>query len=355
MALLRRPEDPDELKRQVRTLHRRVLAGRGSAMFAPVACVALDGDLDRLRQMIHDGHPPASNDDRRMLYDIAHETAHIAQMTTSNWLFIWVKRLTWLATVTSVELQQGRPTAKWADDHRGHFRTLQAEMHTERDGYSAHQVIEAHAVIEGCRGAMPRPTAQGIVTLAGRFHRADPDYLQALDELTERLGIETAVELGPKLLGLALALPDPGAEFRPLLRALNGESAEDVALIAGLDASETVRLFGGDALQASRSPRELGAATAQGAGDLWATLMAPYLDAYESLSDGSRLAAKFHPGRPEDYARPDESPFRPRYALFADGRVLDLGRGTMDTTDFAGWVTVSLALLDALDWLARND
>src|SRR5258706_11228717 len=182
------PNDADELKGRVAELREAILQGfRGGAFFPPVAGVAIEMGYERFRGVVRDGAPP-NDDDLFGLYALAHESIHLAQMMTSRWFFEFVRVLTrdasWAARYEATGKQ---PYAGWDAKAKHEFQTLNAGLTKVVSGYSALEVLETQAVIEGLWGAMPTPSAGKGGAAARQLYEAHSMYRHILDHMVNQV------------------------------------------------------------------------------------------------------------------------------------------------------------------------
>jgi hypothetical protein len=349
------PNNPDELRERAAGLWEVILQGfTGGAFFPPIAGVAVEIGYGRFREMLRDG--TAHNDDELFgLYALAHESIHLAQMITSRWFFTFVRNLTRRANwATHYESTGKAPPAGWSEEARRDFMVLNAGLTKVVDGFSAREVLETQAVIEGLWGAMPSPSAEKVVYAARQFYEPDSMYRHILDHMVKRFGAEAAVSLAPKLCAIALQSDEPGGVMSDMLSSLDGVKGgiDKLVRMSPADLLKSSRL---DPHMVSRSCREVGPVSARDLGDLlFTTIASDYFDGYEALGEEARLAAMMHPGRLKEYTRADKPIFRPMYGLFGDGQYIDAQGSGRNTTDFAHWVDIGLYMRDGIAWLSEN-
>jgi hypothetical protein len=348
------PNDSDELKGRATELHEAILQGfKGGAFFPPIAGVAIEMGYERFRQVLRDGAP--QNDDELLgLYALAHESIHLAQTMTSRWFFQFVRDLTRSASWAARYKSTGKlPYAGWDAKAKHEFQTLNAGLGKVVSGYSALEVLETQAVIEGLWGAMPTPSAEKVVYAARHFYKADSMYRHILDHMVKQFGAEAAVALGPKLCAIALQYDEPGGVMSDLLRDLEGVKGS-IGILAKMSPKEILRSRQLDPRGVSRSCRELGASP-RDAGDVVMTaITSDYFDGYEVLAEEKRLAAMMHPGRLEGYTQASKPIFMPMYGLFGDGKHVDAQGSTRNMTDFAAWIDIGLQMRDGIAWLSQD-
>jgi hypothetical protein len=347
------PNDAAELKGQAAELREAILRGfKGGAFFPPIAGVAIEMGHERFQELSRDGAP--QNDDELFgVYALAHEGIHLAQMITSRWFFEFVRDLTRSASWAARYESAGKlPYAGWAAKAKPEFRTLNAGLRRVVDGYSALEVLETQAVIEGLWGAMPTPSAKKVVYAAREFYEADSMHRHILDHMVKQFGVEAAVALGPKLCAIALQYDKPGGVMSDLLRDLEKVKGS-VSTLATMSPGEILRSRQLDPHAVSRSCRELGAVR-RDAGDVVMVIAKEYFDGYEALAEEERLAAMMHPGRLKGYTQASNPIFMPMYALFGDGNHIDAQGSKRNVNDFATWVSIGLAILDGIAWLSKD-
>jgi hypothetical protein len=346
------PNDPDELRQRAAELQQVILSGfKGGAFFPPIAGVAIEIGYDRVESMLR-GHAPADNEDILGLYALAHESIHLAQMITSRWFFSFVRDLARKAAWAAHYESTGKVPEGWRKQGKRDFATLTARLKKTVDGFSALEVLETQAVIEGVWGAMPQPSARAVVYAAGEIYEPSSMYRHILGHLVDRFGAEAAVALGPKLCAIALQCDEPGGVMSDMLRDLD-DAKGSIDILVKMSPAKLLEARGLDPHAVSRSCRELGNKSQADPGDLLVETIAPeYFDDYEALGEEARLAAMMHPGRLGGYVGAGKPIFMPMYALFGDGRHLDAKQSGRNVTDFAQWVDLGLAIRDGMAWLS---
>jgi hypothetical protein len=347
------PNDAGELKGRAAELREAILQGfKGGAFFPPIAGVALEMGFERFQEVVRSGAP--QNDDELFgLYALALESIHLAQMITSRWFFEFVRDLTRNASWAARYESTGKlPHAGWHTKAKPEFQTAMAGLTKVVSGYSASEVLETQAVIEGLWGAMPAPSAEKVVYAARQFYEEDPAYLHILEHMVKQFGVEAAVTLGPKLCAIALQYDEPGGAMADLLRDLE-EVKGSIGILAKMSPREILRSRQLDPHAVSRSCRELGALP-RDADVVVMAIASGYFDGYEALAEEKRLAAMMHPGRLSGYTQAGKPIFMPMYGLFGDGKHIDAQGSTRNLTDFARWVDIGLLMRDGIAWLSKG-
>lgn len=346
------PSDPDELRQHAAELQQAILLGfKGGAFFPPIAGVAVEIGFGRVERMLQ-GIAPADHEDVLGLYALAHESIHLAQLITSRWFFSFVRdlaqRATWAAHYESI----GKVPEGWREKGKRDFGTLTAGLTKIVDGFSALEVLETQAVIEGLWGAMPKPSAEAVVYAAVEIYEPRSIYRHILDHLVDSFGAEAAVALGPKLCTIALQFDEPGGVMSDLLRDLD-DAKGSIDILVRMPPAKLLEARRLDPHAVSRSCRELSNMSETYVGDFLAKTIVPeYFDEYEALGEEARLAAMMHPGRLGGYVGAGKPIFMPMYVLFGDGQCLDAKSSGRNITDFAQWVDLGLAIRDGMAWLS---
>jgi hypothetical protein len=343
-------EGPDELRARTTELWNTLSGGRTGSFFPPLAGAAVSLSYVRFGELFGQG-VSISDDDVWALYSLPHEAVHLVQAITSTWFFEFNRDLTRMAMWAAHYQARGDALPP---EMKTKFRALHATLTTRVDGFSAHEILETQAVIEGFWGAMANPNHSAIVYAARKRYPRDSPYLHILNLLVQSYGDVVAVDLAPRLCAIALQFDQPGGVMADLLSALSANKA-NIRKIQQMSFEDFLKSSRLDPQTISRSFRERGGVTSRDAADAWFPyVMSAYFDRYEQLDLHSRLNAMMHPGHVANYAPASRSGFLPMYALFDNGLPVDLQRSSRNTTDFARWVDIGLAITDGIRWLCED-
>ena len=210
-------QDADELRSRTTELWNTLSGGRTGSFFPPLAGAAVSLSYTRFGELFGQG-VSISDDDVWSLYSLPHETVHLVQAITSPWFFEFNRDLTRMAMWAAHHQSRGEELPL---EMKAKFKTLQATMTAKVDGFSAHEILETQAVIEGFWGAMTRPEPSAVVYAARERYPTDSPYLHILNLLVESYGEGIAVELGPRLCAIALQSDQPGGVMADILSALS--------------------------------------------------------------------------------------------------------------------------------------
>jgi len=342
--------DGDEIRSRTVELWNTLNGGRTGSYFPPLAGAALSLSYTRLGELFGTG-VSISDDDVWALYSLPHETVHLVQAITSPWFFEFNRELTQMA-IRAAHLQA--KGEQLPSGTKVKFQTLQASIHEKVDGFSAHEILETQAVIEGFWGAMTKPNPSAIAYAARKRYTQNSPYLHILNFLVENYGDVIAVDLGPRLCAIALQSDQPGGVMADILSALAAVKGS-VSQIHEMSFEDLLKSSRLDPQTISRSYRERSAAASGDPADAWFTIiMSDYFERFEKLDMHARLTAMMHPGHVSDYAASSRAEFLPMYALFENGLPVDLNRSTRNETDFARWVDIGLAITDGIRWLSED-
>jgi hypothetical protein len=343
-------EGPDELRSRTAELWNTLSGGRTGSFFPPLAGAAVSLSYDRFGELFGPG-ASISDDDVWALYSLPHETVHLVQAVTSTWFFEFNREFTRMAIWAAHYQAKGESLPR---EMKANFRTLQATMAAKVDGFSALEILETQAVIEGFWGAMAKPNQSAVVYAARKRYPTNSSYLHILNLLVENYGDVVAVDLGPRLCAIALQSDQPGGVMADLLSALNAAKA-NIRRIHEMSLEDLLKSSNLNPQTMSRSYRERGGVTSRDSADAWFPfVMASYFNSFEKLDVHSRLTAIMHPGHVGGYAQASQDDFLPMYALFENGLPVDLQRSTRNETDFAHWVDIGLAITDGIRWLSEE-
>lgn len=343
-------EGPNELRSRTTELWNTLSGGRTGSFFPPLAGAAVSLSYARFRELFGQG-VSISDDDVWALYSLPHETVHLVQAITSPWFFEFNRELTRMAMWAAHHQARGEALPS---QMKAKFRTLHATLSAEVDGFSAHEILETQAVIEGFWGAMTRPNHSTVVYAARQRYPKGSPYLHILNLLVENYGDVIAVDLGPRLCAIALQSDQPGGVMADMLSALSAARA-NIRKIHEMSLEDLLKSSRLDPQTMSRSYCERGGVTSRDPADAWFPyVMSAYFDRYEKLDVHSRLTAMMHPGHVAGYAPASRTDFLPMYALFDNGLPVDLQRSTRNETDFARWVDIGLAITEGIRWLSED-
>jgi hypothetical protein len=314
--------------------------------------------------LLDGGVPPRDDADLLALFAIARTGIRLSHVVGSPWYFAFTRdigrRARWAA-----HWQASRRPIATADQQsaRADFAVLAGTLFDASEGFSVHDILETHAIVEGLHATMARPSAVALYHLALELYRERPASLHLLSRVAGLFDIEIAVALLPRLCAAALRFRFPAIALRDLIGSLEQNRAKVDRLID----MTAERFFAACRLNpsaAARSVREQAVDASFVEADAWDESIRAYFDRYESLQgDEARLQASIHPMLP---APPDAAPtalnaaqvrpaplFQPTWLLFADGHVADLRQAPGTLTDHARWVADALGVLDGLSWLGE--
>ena len=378
---------PDELQHWVEDLGRRLLDPAVDALAPPLAGVRLPRPARAFTEFAVSGLPPRDDDDMLAMFTLARAGIRIAHVVTSPWYFTFsrdiARRARWAADWQASRRPLGQGEA---DKARGDFARLTGALFDRGEGFSVHDILETHAIVDGLQASMARPTPLAQYQLALELYRESPASLALISHLIEQCGVDIALPLATRLCTVALKFPFPSIALRDLLHSVEVKRERAGDLVA-MDAQRFFAACRLDPAGSAKSTRELrverrssrGAEPADGQSERrsspvaarstkrqtdqplletrgWGETMRQYFDRYEALpSTEDKLLSAIHPMRPvAAEATVDASPpFRPAWVLYADGQIADLRADAGDLADLARWVTAALHLLDGLAWLSQ--
>jgi len=379
---------PDELQSWVEELGRRLLDPAMDALAPPLAGVRLARPAQTFTEFAVSGLPPRDDDDMMAMFALARAGIRIAHVVTSPWYFTFsrdiARRARWAADWQASRRPLGQSEA---DKARGDFARLTGALFDRSEGFSVHDILETHAIVDGLQASMARPTPLAQYQLARELYRESPASLALISHLIEQCGVDIALPLATRLCTVALKFPFPSIALRDLLHSVEVKRERAGDLVA-MDAERffaACRLDPADSAKSTRelrverrasrpaepradgqserrsSPASTRSAKRQTDQPLletqgWGETMRQYFDRYEALtSTEDKLLSAIHPMRPAAAEAPAGAspPFRPAWVLYADGQIADLRADAGNLADLARWVTAALHLLDGLAWLSQ--
>lgn len=317
----------------------------------PLVAAVVDRPAAAFLDLMERGDPPRDDADLLALFAIARTGIRLSHVVCSPWFSAFTRDVARRARWAARWQASRRPLAGGEDARaRADFALLSATLFDASEGFSVHDIIETHAMVEGLSASMARPAALPLYHLAREFYRERPASLRLLGRLAELFDIETAVALAPRLCAAALRFPFPAIAVADLLASLEQNRAK-VERLVGMSAERFFVACRLDVASAARSVREAGAGAPGAEGDAWDESLRRCFDRYEAVEgDEARLQAAIHPMRPAGDGRPL---FQPTWLLFEGGDVADLRPEPGTITDHARWAVDALGLLDGLAWLGE--
>ena len=315
--------------------------------------------------LLDGGLPPRDNADLLALFAIARAGIRLSHVVVSPWYLAFTRdidrRARWAAHWQASRRPIAGADAQYA---RAEFTVLAGTLFDASEGFSVHDILETHAIVEGLQATMARPSAVALYHLALELYRERPASLQLLSRVAGLFDIEVAVALLPRLCAAALRFRFPAIALGDLIASLE-QNRSKVDRLIDMTAERFFAACRLDPSAAARSAREQAMVDAPFVeADAWDESVRAYFDRYEALqSEEARLQASIHPMLP---APPDATPpalnaaqvrpaplFQPAWLLFADGQVADLRQVPGTLTDHARWVADALGMLDGLAWLGE--
>jgi len=295
----------------------------------------------------------ADIDDRfiRCAYGLSHEAVHMVQLVSNHFPLEMAFEFANLCGLTNKRLKAKTPEAEWVPGVVRDYRIAIYRMEHRDGGFSALNVIEAQAVIEGFRGAFSKYSENGLVNLIAIAHGLESDYADVIGRLLGAYGFTFTFEVVPKLCWLALQTKEPGMTFTGWLMEL---SEVDVSPLAKMTACELCIAFGTDPEQASRSIR----AKVPGVRNhpLHA-LFSGYFDVVECETDPEAfLQLVMHPGRSSaPTAKIRMTDLMPPLTIFSDDRYLMHGPYKNQGWDAAEPLLRAATLAtETLEWIGEQ-
>lgn len=228
----------------------------------------------------------------RCVYGFSHESVHMTQLVSAHFVHEIMIEFSNLCAFTNRMRKTDAPQKEWLPALLQDYRKARHRLEATNGGFSALQVIETHAAIEGFRGAFSRHTQEGLVQLIRIAHGLQSDYAEAIGRLLGAFGFEFTLNVAPKLCWLSLQRSAPGAAFTEALLSLE---EVDVGPLNGVSASKLCVAFGIDPHDMGRSLRIRMPALRNHPSH---KLFGPYFDAIEQETDPEAfLQLVMHPGR----------------------------------------------------------
>ena len=347
---------PDEVQGWFDDLRTRLQSPVVYGVLPPLAAVQVDRPAAEFISLL--GRRQAPRDDAELfaLFALARAGIHLSHVVTSPWYFAFTRDVGRRARWAARWQASRRPLASGEELRaRTDFAMLAGTLFDTTEGFSVHEILETHAIVEGLRSSMARPSAVALYHLALELYRERPSSLRLLSRLAGLFDIELAVALVPRLCTAALRFPFPAIALGDLIASLE-QNRSKVDQLVEMTAERFFTKCRLDADAAARSSREQAADGPFVETDAWADSIRTYFDRYESLDSGeARLQAALHPLQGAlDPASADSPPlFQPAWLLFPDGQVGDLRPQPGTFTDFARWVADALGLLEGVAWLGE--
>lgn len=386
---------PPELQRWAEQLIARLDDPVIAQMLPPFAVARIDAAARPFTHLLEAGRRARNEHEFKVLFSLASSGIRIAHAVCSPWCFAFTRdvarRARWVSTLQASRKALGDAEAARA---RADFARLRAGLFDASEGFSVHEIIETHVIVEGLRASMHEPSALALYHAAVDLCRDAPRTLRLLSLLAEQLGIEAAVELAPRLCMVALQYPLPPMamadicgsieKWRPQIDRLHAASAERFFSAWRLDANRisrstrerrTERRHGGrsdrrtsqqgDAIfireqrvadrrlapDAEATERQPDQPILEAGG--WGETMRPYFDAYEALPDiETRLHTCVHPMHAPSGA--SGALFMPAWAIYSDGRAVDVRNAPGDLSAYARWVASAIDIVDGIAWLSET-
>lgn len=354
---------PEEVQGWIEDLRTRLQDPVVHHVLPPLAGVPVDRPPADFVALIDGGQPPRDDADLLALFAIARAGIRLSHAVASPWYFAFTRDVGRRARWAARWQASRRPIATGdAQRARADFALLAGTLFDASEGFSVHDILETHAIVEGLQATMARPSAVALYHLALELYRERPASLQLLSRVAALFDIEVAVALLPRLCAAALRFPFPAIALGDLIASLEQNRAK-VDRLVGMTAERFFAACRLDASAVARSAREQAVAAPFVEADAWDESIRAYFDRYEALQgDEARLLASIHPMQPAPDAAPPAlhanpvrpAPlFQPAWLLFADGQVADLRQDPGTLTDHARWVADALGLLDGLAWLGE--
>ena len=295
----------------------------------------------------------AEIDDRfiRCAYGLSHEAVHMVQLVSTHFPLEMAFEFANLCGLTNKRLKAKIPEAQWVPAVVRDYRIATHRMEDDRAGFSALNIIEAQAVIEGFRGAFSNHSEEGLAKVVAISHGLASDYADIIGRLLAAYGFNFTFDVVPKLCWLALQTKEPGVTFTSWIMEL-GEV--DVSPLTKMSACELCVAFGTDPEKTSRSIR----AKVPGVRNHpLHPLFSGYFDVIERETDPETfLQLVMHPGRSSTpTSRIRMIDMMPPLTIFTDDRYLMHGPYKDHGWDAAEPLLKAATLAtETLDWIGEQ-
>jgi hypothetical protein len=295
----------------------------------------------------------ADIDDRfiRCAYGLSHEAVHMVQLVSTHFPLEMALEFANICALTNKRLKSETPEAEWVSGVVRDYRIAIYRMEHHEARFSALDVIEAQAVIEGFRGAFSKYSENSLANLIAIAHGLESDYADVIGTLLAAYGFTFTFEVVPKLCWLALQTKEPGVTFTSWLMKL---SEVDVSPLTKMSACELCVAFGTDPEKASRSIRAKIPGVRK---HPLHALFSGYFDVVESETDPEAfLQLVMHPGRSSaPTAKIRMTDMMPPLTIFTDDRYLMHGPYKNQDWDAAEPLLRAATLAtETLDWIGEQ-
>ena len=320
----------------------------------PLAAAQIDRPAADFLSLLDRREAPRDDAEQFALFALARAGIHLSHVVGSPWYFSFTRDVSRRARWAAHWQASRRPLASGEELHaKTDFATLAGTLYDTSEAFCVHEIVETHAIVEGLRSSMARPSAIALYHLALELYREQPTSLRLLSHLAGLFDIELAVALIPRLCVAALRFPFPAIALGDLIASLE-QNRRKVDQLVEMPAERFFTACRLDANVAARSARERAAGAPFNEADAWSGSIRTYFDRYEALSsDEARLQAALHPMQAAPQSATTDGPplFEPAWLLFPDDQVGDLQPQPGTFTDFARWLADVLGLLEGLAWL----
>lgn len=258
---------------------------------------------------------PQSNmswDDILCHYVSSHESIHVSQIASTTFAYNVALDFAGLVSLAN-RLKREKYSDVAPRDAVERFESLNSRLYG-KDGtrFSAMHIMEAHAVLEGFRGAFSRYTQEGLILTIQNAHDLDELYSDIIGMWLQAVGFDCTFAILPKVCWLALQSNTPAAEYERLVGSLLADpeawvgvnvTTEELAVAAKLSIVD---------IRKKLLVRDKSHPMAQ----LWC----PYITACERILAEGAFDNLVHPSPPVD-----EHDFMPALTIFRDGTLLMTG------------------------------
>jgi hypothetical protein len=175
----------------------------------------------------------------RYAYAVAHECVHMAQLLSTGFVVDLGIEFSNVVGQTSAHQRANTPELEWLPTVLRRFRDALRDLNqlsgVENYKFSALQVLELHAIIEGFRGAFSRHTEEGLLWVVQTVHGITDTYADPLGRWLAVFGFDFTFEVVPKLCWLALQTDDPGAFLSDKFCSLLGKNVSSLVESTAID------------------------------------------------------------------------------------------------------------------------
>ena len=148
----------------------------------PLAAAQIDRPAADFLSLLDRREAPRDDAEQFALFALARAGIHLSHVVGSPWYFSFTRDVSRRARWAAHWQASRRPLASGEELHaKTDFATLAGTLYDTSEAFCVHEIVETHAIVEGLRSSMARPSAIALYHLALELYR---EQVVAFEQIT---------------------------------------------------------------------------------------------------------------------------------------------------------------------------